>query len=115
MEQDSDKIAAAEPGAWSPPKWTTRKRIVLPLLVLILCLLPPVARPMREAGFKPLYILIFAWAVSRILTPIAIRLSFVLGWLDHPGGRKSHARPTPLLGGMAIIAAFGVALLVNSH
>ncbi len=115
MERDSDKIAAAEPGAWSPPKWTTRKRIILPLLVLILCLLPPVARPMREAGFKPLYILIFAWAVSRILTPIAIRLSFVLGWLDYPGGRKSHARPTPLLGGMAIIAAFGVALLVNSH
>lgn len=33
------------------------------------------------------------------------RHSHALGFVDHPGGRKTHARPVPLVGGLAILAA----------
>lgn len=34
--------------------------------------------------------------------------------LDLPASRKVHTEPTPLLGGMAIYAAFGISILTNS-
>lgn len=30
------------------------------------------------------------------------------GWMDHPEGRKTHARPTPRTGGLAFLVALGV-------
>ena len=46
--------------------------------------------------------------------PIAIRLSWRLGSLDKPGGHKSHESPVPYLGGLAIVLAFSIALLLES-
>lgn len=43
-------------------------------------------------------------ALSVTLTPVAIRLAPRLGMLDSPSGHKAHARPTPLLGGVAVVA-----------
>lgn len=47
--------------------------------------------------------LVISFAVSylavRFLDPIVRRY----GWLDHPRGRKDHAHPTPVTGGLAII------------
>ena len=41
--------------------------------------------------------------VSLFLTPIAIRYSFHLNAVDHPGGRKIHKRAVPRLGGAAMV------------
>ncbi len=46
-----------------------------------------------------------AFGATLILTPFARRLARATGYLDHPEPRKSHAEPTPLLGGLAIAAA----------
>ena len=42
-----------------------------------------------------------------ILSPVARHI----GLVDRPRGRKSHARPTPLVGGIALFVAFAFALL----
>ncbi len=41
------------------------------------------------------------------LRPVAQRI----GLVDHPGGRKLHAHPTPLVGGIAMFVAFALAVL----
>jgi len=45
-----------------------------------------------------------AWIVTWLVRPLAVKVGFV----DRPGGRKAHAQPTPLGGGVAIF--LGVAL-----
>ncbi|MBD3166792.1 undecaprenyl/decaprenyl-phosphate alpha-N-acetylglucosaminyl 1-phosphate transferase [bacterium] len=96
-----------------PARWTTRKRMILPGILLVLCLIPAVSGAFHGGNLTWLYVFVFAWALSSVLTPLAIRLSFRFGWLDIPGGRKAHGRATPLLGGLAIIGSFGVTLLVT--
>ncbi len=41
------------------------------------------------------------WVLTRLLLPVAAPL----GLVDHPVGRKRHADPTPLVGGIAVIVA----------
>jgi UDP-GlcNAc:undecaprenyl-phosphate/decaprenyl-phosphate GlcNAc-1-phosphate transferase len=55
---------------------------------------------------------VVAGLVSVVLTPLAIRSALRLGVLDRPGEHKSHATPTPYLGGVAIVLAvtFAIAL-----
>jgi UDP-GlcNAc:undecaprenyl-phosphate/decaprenyl-phosphate GlcNAc-1-phosphate transferase len=43
-------------------------------------------------------------AATLTLTPVAARLARRLDLLDHPGGHKHHAGPTPYLGGAAVAA-----------
>jgi UDP-GlcNAc:undecaprenyl-phosphate GlcNAc-1-phosphate transferase len=57
-----------------------------------------------------------ALAVAAILayalTPIAIRVAVWAGLVDHPTGYKGHKRPTPYLGGAAVVASLiGATLL----
>ncbi len=62
--------------------------------------------------------LIFGAALTVALgvTPMARRLAFRTNMVDRPGGRKFHANPTPLLGGLAIYAAvIGALLLFGDH
>jgi UDP-GlcNAc:undecaprenyl-phosphate GlcNAc-1-phosphate transferase len=52
-------------------------------------------------------------AVSAAVTPLIMRLAMRVGAVDRPdAGRKRHARPTPLLGGLAVFAGITVALVV---
>lgn len=52
-------------------------------------------------------------AVSYYLTPGVIRLAFKMHWVDAPDGRrKVHSTPIPRVGGLSIIAAFLVGLLL---
>ena len=44
------------------------------------------------------------WVLMRLLHPVASRLNLV----DMPLGRKDHAHPTPITGGLAMLAAFCV-------
>ena len=61
-------------------------------------------------GFNPIAALV-ALAVTTLmlllLQPVAARLNL----LDHPVGRKDHAHPTPVTGGLAILAGCLVAFL----
>jgi UDP-GlcNAc:undecaprenyl-phosphate/decaprenyl-phosphate GlcNAc-1-phosphate transferase len=50
-----------------------------------------------------------ATAVAAVATPLAARLARRLGAMDHPRERGLSQRPTPLLGGLAILAAVLVA------
>lgn len=62
---------------------------------------------------------IIAAAVAYILTPFVRRLAESQGVVAHPGGRRVHSRPTPLMGGLAMYGGFMVAvlaaLLISSH
>lgn len=64
----------------------------------------------------PTIVLIFFAALLFAIgaTPLAQRVAFRLGILDHPNARKVHTSPVPLLGGVAIYVAFLAALLLFS-
>src|SRR5262245_6341650 len=48
--------------------------------------------------------LVVAMGVSFLLTPVAIWLAVRSEFFDHPIGYKGHGRPTPYLGGLAVMA-----------
>ncbi len=55
-----------------------------------------------------------ALAVVYAATPLAIRVADRFEFYDKPIGYKGHARPTPYLGGAAVMAGFLLALLAFS-
>lgn len=65
------------------------------------------------AHFMYGHILLVAFLISFILTPEVRQLAHKIGVLDHPGGRKTQRKPVALLGGMAIYAAFALAVVQN--
>ncbi|MBZ0263661.1 undecaprenyl/decaprenyl-phosphate alpha-N-acetylglucosaminyl 1-phosphate transferase [bacterium] len=97
----------------APLRGTTRKRLIIPTALLALGLLLKFTGYIQQPWQHWLYIFVFSFSLSNLLTPLSIRFSFILGWLDIPAGRKAHIAPTPLLGGAAILGAFGIALIAN--
>jgi len=69
------------------------------------------------------YVLFSSLLLSLVLVPCCRRLAVHLGVLDRPVSRKAHAKPMPLLGGIAIYLTFtlvvaaniGLFLLLRSH
>ncbi len=59
-----------------------------------------------------LYGFLAAFAVAAALTPLVARLAVRIGAVDEPRERGLAARSTPLLGGLAILAAVLVAALI---
>ncbi|MDE3169264.1 MAG: undecaprenyl/decaprenyl-phosphate alpha-N-acetylglucosaminyl 1-phosphate transferase, partial [Acidobacteriota bacterium] len=55
--------------------------------------------------------LLASLAITLPVRKVALRM----GMVDQPGPRKVHAKPMPLLGGMAIYAGFVVAVLLSLH
>ncbi len=55
---------------------------------------------------------VIAVAVAYILTPVVRRVATHWGVVAHPGGRRVHTVPTPLMGGLAMYVAFVVAVVV---
>ncbi len=53
-----------------------------------------------------------AATISLVVTPFAIRAALRLGVLDRPGQHKSHSTPTPYLGGVAIVLAVTLAIVL---
>lgn len=53
---------------------------------------------------------VIAAAVGYLLTPVVRRVAEKAGIVAHPGGRRVHARPTALMGGLAMYIAFMVAV-----
>lgn len=60
-------------------------------------------------------LLIFSVAagLTALLVPVVARLSVRMGWMAQPGPRHIHRVPTPMVGGIAIIAGFTAALLLS--
>ncbi|MGH7406893.1 MAG: glycosyltransferase family 4 protein [Candidatus Methylomirabilales bacterium] len=96
--------------------WPAGKRIAyLALLLLFLGLfLIPVRGWFAERGGRWLYILLFSGTLSALLVPPVRAVARHFGVLDLPDPRKQHGRATPLLGGVALFAAFCLSLLANS-
>lgn len=59
--------------------------------------------------FLVLVALLVSFAVSRLLTPWALRI----GLADRPGGRKQHEGTIPLTGGIGMFAGFAMAALAS--
>ncbi|MFQ5809885.1 MAG: undecaprenyl/decaprenyl-phosphate alpha-N-acetylglucosaminyl 1-phosphate transferase, partial [Armatimonadota bacterium] len=57
---------------------------------------------------------VLAACAALFLTPLAMRFAHRVGALDQPGGRRGHAQPTPRCGGLAIFAAFWIAVVVGA-
>jgi UDP-GlcNAc:undecaprenyl-phosphate GlcNAc-1-phosphate transferase len=57
-----------------------------------------------------LLIFIIAFTLALVLTPLASRLGRRLSIVDQPGGRRAHRGAVPRLGGVALFAAFFVAV-----
>lgn len=58
-----------------------------------------------------LALFVISGTLSAVLLPLAIKIYRTLGKFDHPDdNRKFHAAPIPRAGGVAIFAAFGLAL-----
>lgn len=53
-----------------------------------------------------------ALVLSLAVTPLAVRLAWATGYLDHPEARKLHTAATALLGGAAVFVSAMVAWLV---
>ena len=47
-----------------------------------------------------------------LLTPVVTTASTSLGLVDAPGGRKVHSTPVPRVGGLAVVAAAAIALVL---
>lgn len=54
-----------------------------------------------------------AFCISMVLTFVMRRLAVRFGFLDHPGERKMHSAPMPLMGGVAIVLTFYVFVLAH--
>lgn len=67
---------------------------------------------LRERLGPGLMPLLVAFAICALAVPLMILLSRWTGLIAKPGGRHSHSKPTPLLGGVALYAGFAAALLI---
>jgi len=56
--------------------------------------------------------IISAFIMSLIFTRLAIFFCWKYSLLDHPGEHKRHKKPTPILGGTAVLLSFWLSLLV---
>ncbi|MGQ0805916.1 MAG: MraY family glycosyltransferase [Actinomycetota bacterium] len=52
--------------------------------------------------------------LSLVLTPLALKVALRRQLLDHPGGHKGHESPVPYLGGLAMVAAFSLAVVAGA-
>jgi UDP-GlcNAc:undecaprenyl-phosphate GlcNAc-1-phosphate transferase len=61
------------------------------------------------------YSFVFALFVASALVPVLMRWAAPLGLMDQPGARKIHHAPVPRIGGIAIIVAALLAILLFSR
>ena len=54
-----------------------------------------------------------ALVATLVLVPVAMRIALRTQFVDVPGGYKGHARATPYLGGLAVVAAVAIALFAS--
>lgn len=67
----------------------------------------------KEINMHWLFLLLLAFFMSQILTPVVKYISTVLKILDYPDKRKVHKVPIPRLGGLVIFIVFIIMTLMN--
>lgn len=77
----------------------------------------PASAPVASMQYSLAYLIVFGVALAASIagTPVARQLAHRWGVVDHPSHRKVHLQPTPLLGGLAVYAAFWLGLLIVSR
>src|SRR5256885_6737750 len=60
-----------------------------------------------------LLLCVFSFVLSWVLTWVVKRVAVRVGFVDKPGGRKIHANPKPLGGGIAIFWAIVLPMLAG--
>jgi UDP-GlcNAc:undecaprenyl-phosphate/decaprenyl-phosphate GlcNAc-1-phosphate transferase len=86
----------------------------IPALILLVILMIPFFRGyFTHLGIRWLYIFLFSFSLSYVLTPVMRRLAFRFNIVDTPNARKIHSKSTPLLGGVAIMVSFSASLMAN--
>ncbi len=86
------------------------------LMLVVALLLPTVRRLFFDPGNRWLYVLFLSFSITALLTPWVRRLAHVAGALDipdGPDGRKIHAAPTALLGGVAVYVGVVASIVAN--
>ncbi len=63
-----------------------------------------------QLDYPQLWMLILAWFVADLATPLLVLLSHRVGALDRPHTYKTHVDPVALLGGVAVFLGFAVSL-----
>lgn len=63
-----------------------------------------------QLNHPQVWMLILAWFVADLGTPLVIRLCHRIGALDRPHTYKTHREPVAILGGVAVFLAFAVAI-----
>jgi UDP-GlcNAc:undecaprenyl-phosphate GlcNAc-1-phosphate transferase len=89
---------------------------ILAMFAFFGLMMPPVRSYFLSSIGRWLYVLLFSFMLSHVLTPVVRRIALkfnILDFVDGPGGRKIHEKSTPLLGGLAILVAFIAALTAN--
>lgn len=81
--------------------------------VFLTLVLPDIRFYFFNVAGRWLYILLFSFTLSLLMTPLMRWLAQRFKIFDIPEERKIHERATPLLGGGAIIIAFTASLLAN--
>ena len=61
-----------------------------------------------------LYIAAFAsaFAITLVATPLAKKISILVGAIDYPKDRGMHKKPMPRMGGIAIVMGFMITVLI---
>jgi UDP-N-acetylmuramyl pentapeptide phosphotransferase/UDP-N-acetylglucosamine-1-phosphate transferase len=89
-----------------------RGLLLLPVLLGVLLLLGgPVKEAVRQGAGTWVHLLLLSGGLALLLTPASEILAVALGAVAGPDRRRDSTRPTPRLGGVAVLASIGVALL----
>jgi UDP-GlcNAc:undecaprenyl-phosphate GlcNAc-1-phosphate transferase len=62
----------------------------------------------------PFIVVILTSLMSVLIISMMIPVAVRLGWVDHPGSRKMHEQPTPVVGGIGIFIALLFGYLLSS-
>jgi UDP-GlcNAc:undecaprenyl-phosphate GlcNAc-1-phosphate transferase len=85
----------------------------LAVSLLAFAFFPATRHFLVHSGRRWLYILVLAFSLSGLTTPICRIFATSWGLVDNPSGHKIHKEPTPLLGGAAVLLGFFLPLLMN--
>jgi len=99
---------------WNHKKTSPLRIFYPPCVILFLVLvIPCLRRYFVDMGLRWIYIFLFSFTLSFILTPVFSWIARRFNILDIPDERKIHANNTPLLGGAAIMISFCASLTAN--
>lgn len=82
--------------------------------LLLFVMMPQVRGWLKLNDFRWVYIPTVSMLVTFLMTPLVRTIANRIGALDIPNARKTHQKPTALLGGLAVFIGFGFSVGVNN-